>query len=96
MNFEIYCDESGLEALNRKDAHLFSAIGGIWLPASYRSLLKENMYAIKEKYKIHGELKWKKLSPSYINFYIIGFLISIIIVLDIKKTLIRVQRLRPL
>lgn len=69
MNFEIYCDESGLEALSRKDAHLFSAIGGIWLPASYRGVLKENMYAIKEKYKIHGELKWKKLSPSYFDLY---------------------------
>ena len=29
MNFEIYCDESGLEALSHKDAHLYTAIGGI-------------------------------------------------------------------
>ena len=52
MDFEIYCDESGLEALTREDAHLFTAIGGIWMPASYRSAFKENMYAIKEKYNI--------------------------------------------
>jgi hypothetical protein len=32
MKFEIYCDESGLEALTRKDAHRYMAIGGIWLP----------------------------------------------------------------
>ena len=69
MDFEIYCDESGIEALSQKDAHLFSAIGGIWMPASYRSDFKEKMRDIKEKHKIHGELKWKKLSPSYFKLY---------------------------
>lgn len=69
MNFEIYCDESGLEALSRKDAHLFSGIGGIWFPAEYRSTFKENMLSIKEKHNIHGELKWKKVSPAYLDLY---------------------------
>lgn len=69
MDFEIYCDESGLEALSKKDAHPYSAIGGIWLPASYKATFKNNMTAIKEKYDIKGELKWKKLSPSYFDLY---------------------------
>lgn len=69
MNFEIYCDESGLEALSRKDAHLFSAIGGIWFPADYRDAFKETMLSIKKKHNIHGELKWKKLSPAYLDLY---------------------------
>lgn len=33
MDFKVYCDESGLEALTRKEAHLYTAIGGIWMPA---------------------------------------------------------------
>ncbi|MEQ9167707.1 MAG: DUF3800 domain-containing protein [Fulvivirga sp.] len=69
MNFEVYCDESGLEALSRKEEHLYSAIGGIWLPETNRDDLKNGIKAIKEKYGIQGELKWQKLSPAYYNLY---------------------------
>lgn len=69
MNFEIYCDESGIEALTRKDAHLFTAIGGIWMPEDYRPIFKENMNRIKNSYDIKGEVKWNKISPSYYNLY---------------------------
>ena len=78
MKFEVYCDESGLEALNDKQAHLFSSIGGIWMPSEYRSEFKEALNSIKEKHNIHGEFKWNKVSPSYLNFYsdIIDFFFS--------------------
>ena len=69
MNFEVFCDESGLEALTRKDAHKFTAIGGIWMPAKFRASYKASMYAIKEKHKVTGELKWKKVSPAYQELY---------------------------
>lgn len=69
MNFEVYCDESGLEALARKDAHLFTSIGGIWMPAEFRTDFKENMQAILAKHNIRGELKWHKLSPAYYELY---------------------------
>ncbi|NCC74268.1 MAG: DUF3800 domain-containing protein [Sphingobacteriia bacterium] len=69
MNFEIYCDESGLEALTRKDAHLFIAIGGIWMPADFRSEFKLRLNAIKESYCVKGELKWNKVSPAYLDLY---------------------------
>lgn len=69
MNFEIYCDESGLEALTRKDAHRFIAIGGIWMPSDFRAIFKGNINGIKERHKIFGELKWNKVSPAYINIY---------------------------
>lgn len=69
MNFEVYCDESGLEALSRKEEHLYSAIGGIWLPETNRDDLKNGIKAIKEKYGIQGELKWQKLSPAYFELY---------------------------
>ncbi len=69
MNIEIYCDESGLEALTRKDAHRFTAIGGIWMPADYRERFKETMNVIKEDFNIHGELKWNKVSPRFHDLY---------------------------
>lgn len=78
MDFEVYCDESGLEALTKKEEHLFSAIGGIWLPDSNRQDLKEGIKAVKNKHNIHGELKWKKLSPAYLDLYkdVIDFFFS--------------------
>src|SRR5882724_618216 len=69
MDFEIYCDESGLEALSNKEAHLYTAIGSIWLPSAYRDELKEKLATIKQKYGIRGELKWNKISPTYIDLY---------------------------
>lgn len=69
MNFEVYCDESGVEALNNKQAHKFMAIGGVWMPAEYRATFKEQLNAIKAKHHIKGEFKWQKLSPAYLTFY---------------------------
>lgn len=69
MNFEIYCDESGLEAINDKSAHKYCAIGGIWIPEQYRPILKEKLNSIKHEYNIYGELKWNKVSPLTIQCY---------------------------
>lgn len=69
MDFEVYCDESGLEALNRKDAHLHTAIGSIWMPSSFRSVFKDNINTIKHKHSVYGELKWNKISPHFFHLY---------------------------
>lgn len=69
MNFEVYCDESGLEALSQKKAHLYTAIGGIWMPADYRDIFKEHMNVIKTKHSVFGELKWNKISPKFEDLY---------------------------
>jgi len=69
MDFEIFCDESSLEVIAKHDAHLYMGIGGIWLPAEHRDSLKNGLADIKKRYGIHGELKWKKVSPAYYNLY---------------------------
>lgn len=69
MDFEVYCDESGLEALTNKDAHLFTSIGGIWIPSDRRNDLKHGILTIKQKHDIQGELKWQKFSPTYFKLY---------------------------
>lgn len=69
MKFEVYCDESGLEALTNRAAHAYTGIGGIWIPAEQRQALKQGLQAIKHKYNIYGELKWQKLSPAHLALY---------------------------
>jgi len=69
MKFEIYCDESGLEALVDKKAHNYTAIGGIWMTSNYRDVFKSKIKEIKEKHKVYGELKWNKISPKFYELY---------------------------
>jgi len=69
MDFEVYCDESGLEALSNKKAHSYIAIGSLWLPAESREDLKTSIAAIKQKHNVKGELKWNKISPAYFDLY---------------------------
>lgn len=69
MNYEVYCDESGIEALADKNAHKYIAIGGIWFPAEKRGELKNGINQIKCQFNIKGEFKWNKLSPKYYEFY---------------------------
>lgn len=69
MNVEIYCDESGLEAIADKTAHEYFGIGGIWMPTDEREKFKEEIKRIKAAHHIHSEIKWKKVSPKYLNFY---------------------------
>ncbi|MEX0812541.1 MAG: DUF3800 domain-containing protein [Chitinophagales bacterium] len=69
MNFEIYCDESRQEVLTDNSAHRYMAIGGIWMKSEYRETFKNKMNAIKKKHSIYGELKWNKISPTYLDLY---------------------------
>lgn len=69
MDIEVFCDESCLEALINKNAHRYVGIGSVWIPADNRQNLKDGINKIKANYNIKGELKWKKLSPTYLNLY---------------------------
>jgi hypothetical protein len=69
MEYEVYCDESCLEAITRKDAHIFTGIGSIWIQKERRDDLKSALKEIKARHNIRGELKWQKLSPAYYDVY---------------------------
>ncbi len=69
MNFEVYCDESCLEALKNKTEHFYMGIGGVWMPADMRDKFKTELKQIKSKYNVHGEFKWNKVSPRYLSMY---------------------------
>ncbi|UJH90559.1 DUF3800 domain-containing protein [Antarcticibacterium sp. 1MA-6-2] len=70
MDFNIYSDESGLEALIDKTAHKYVGIGSIWMPADYRATFKEEFKRILANHNKYGELKWQKVSPSYFDLYL--------------------------
>ena len=69
MNYEVYCDESGIEALFDKNAHKYTVIGGIWIPKEYRGQLKKDLNEIKHRFNVWGEIKWNKISPAYLDMY---------------------------
>ena len=69
MNYEVYCDESCVEALFDKESHKYAVIGGVWIPSESRSELKNALNKIKVKYNLLGEMKWQKISPSTVDMY---------------------------
>jgi hypothetical protein len=69
MKFDIYCDESCLEALTKKESHPFVGIGGLWLPTEKREETKTSLKDICRRHNINKEFKWNKLSPYYLDFY---------------------------
>jgi hypothetical protein len=69
MKVDIYCDESGPEALVDKNAHKYAGIGSIRMPFAFRKEFKYEMNKFKQKHGVNSELKWKKLSPKYYDLY---------------------------
>lgn len=71
MNFEVYCDESAQELFhNRPSGEHYVLIGGIWIKSENREAYKNSIKELRERYNLHGEFKWKRVSPSKIDFYI--------------------------
>ena len=69
MKYEVYCDESCLEAIFDKEAHQYAAIGGVWIPAEARTEVKGKLNEIKRKYGYWGELKWNKVTNKTLEMY---------------------------
>lgn len=69
MKYEIYCDESCWEALYDKGSHHYAAIGGVWIPAEKRQDVKAYIGGLKEKYGLHGEMKWNRICPKSVEMY---------------------------
>jgi hypothetical protein len=70
MKFEVYCDEAQPDLFtSKKPRTRFLMIGGLWLPASLREEAKAKVAALRERHGVHGEMKWRKISPSSQGFY---------------------------
>ncbi|MCF6766165.1 DUF3800 domain-containing protein [Thiotrichales bacterium 19S3-7] len=67
--FNVYCDEScHLE----NDAQKIMVLGAIWLPKNERINVTNDLKQIKKKHNLNRkfEVKWTKISPAKIQFYI--------------------------
>ena len=44
-------------------------IGSLWLESQHRDKFKAEIHELRERYKVGGEYKWQKVSPSRLDFY---------------------------
>jgi hypothetical protein len=67
--YNIYCDESCHLEHDRQKSMV---IGGIWCPKEKVKEINKRIFDIKNKHEIKKdrEIKWTKISPAKINFYI--------------------------
>lgn len=68
--FEIYCDESRPDSLSRQNKDKYMVIGGIWIDRDKRNSLKRKIKKLQKKHNVYGELKWRNVSPSKLDFYL--------------------------
>lgn len=67
---EIYCDESRQDLLTSSNpTAVYTLIGSLWMTKKIRLDMTESILALREEYKVWGEIKWSKVSPSKIEFY---------------------------
>ncbi len=70
MKFEVYCDEALPDLFtSKKPRGQYLMIGALWLPASLRDEAKGKIAALRARHSVHGEMKWRKISPSRLAFY---------------------------
>lgn len=70
MDFEVYCDENHPELFTSEKPNAeYLMIGSLWLPSDLRQEIKGRIWQMREEYAIWGEIKWRKVSPSSLNFY---------------------------
>lgn len=70
MEFDVYCDESGPELLHSQNPQSrFLVIGSLWIPRDLRNVCKVAIHELRHTFKIGGEFKWRKVSPSKLEFY---------------------------
>jgi len=70
MDFDVYCDEAYPDLFSSSHPQArYLVIGSVWLKSDSRDLFKTAMHDLRRQYKIGGEFKWTKVSPSKADFY---------------------------
>ncbi|WP_339865060.1 DUF3800 domain-containing protein [Paremcibacter congregatus] len=71
MKFDIYCDEAMPDLFTSQNPPAkYLMIGGLWLPSSLRDEAKEKIKSLRAQYDVWGEIKWTKVSPNKLDFYL--------------------------
>mgnify|MGYP005840304947 CR=1 FL=1 len=68
-SFNVYCDESGHLEHDKQD---IMVLGAVWCPLELSKSIFERIRDIKERHELSGhfEVKWTKVSPAKIKFYL--------------------------
>lgn len=70
MKFEVYCDETLPDLFTSAHPQArYLMIGSLWLPANLRETVKARIADLRDRHGVHGEMKWRKVSPSKLAFY---------------------------
>lgn len=70
MKFEVYCDETLPDLFtSAQPGARYLMIGSLWLPADLREEVKAKIAGLRQQHDVHGEIKWRKVSPSKLGFY---------------------------
>jgi hypothetical protein len=70
VKFEVYCDETLPDLLTSAHPNArFLMIGSLWLPVDLREEVKTRIAGLRQQHGVHGEMKWRKVSPSKVGFY---------------------------
>ena len=70
MKFEVYCDEALPDLFtSKKPRGQYMMIGALWLPADLREEAKGKIDSLRQRHSVHGQMKWRKISPSHQAFY---------------------------
>lgn len=70
MEFDIYCDECFPDLFcSGKPQAKYALIGSLWLPTEKRKEFKDAIRDLRDKHRLGGEMKSRKVSPSRLTFY---------------------------
>lgn len=70
MEIEVYCDESRPDLFSsKKSTYRYLLIGSLWIPASQRDFFKYEINSLKNEFGFRGEIKWRKVSDTNIDYY---------------------------
>lgn len=70
MRFEVYCDETLPDLFtSRTPQGRYLMIGSLWLPADLRETVKARIADLRDRHGVHGEVKWRKVSPAKMGFH---------------------------
>ena len=70
MDIDVYCDEAFPDLFSSKNPQAkYLIIGSLWLKRDDRDRFKSDIHRLRDQYKVGGEFKWTKVSPSRVDFY---------------------------
>jgi uncharacterized protein DUF3800 len=70
MNIDVYCDEAYPDLFSTTKPQVqYLIIGSVWFRSDNRERFKADIHYLRNQYKIGGEFKWTKISPSKADFY---------------------------